>query len=156
MRYLLKLHQMVENIAISESEINYEDLCLEVPLTAVLLNSTSSTECATKSLLQLWQYDEIQIEQLTDELVLETITEALADNTLGPLEEIQSILSGIEYDPETNQVLKAKGKDLFDRTHNPLHLTLYPDVLKMETIIAVIQKFAKMCKNAICFLFKNP
>ena len=98
MKYILKLHQMVENIAISESEINYQDLCLAVPQTAVLLNGTTSSECATKSLLQLWQYDEIQIEQLTDELVLETITEALADNSLGPMEEIQSILSGVEYD----------------------------------------------------------
>ena len=108
-KYIMKLHQMVENIAISESEINYQDLCLAVPETAVLLNSTTSSACATKSLLQLWHYDEIQIEQLTDELVLETITEALADNSLGPFEEIQSILSGVEYDPETNQVLKAKG-----------------------------------------------
>ena len=61
-KYILKLHQMVENIAISESEINYQDLCLAVPETAVLLNSTTSSACATKSLLQLWQYDEIQIE----------------------------------------------------------------------------------------------
>ena len=35
--------------------------------------------------------------------------------------------------------------DLFDWSHNPLHLTLYPDVLKIKkTIIFLKIKFAKM------------
>ena len=34
-------------------------------------------------------------------------------------------------------------KDLFDRSHNPSHSTLYPDVLKIKTIIVVKQNFAK-------------
>ena len=35
-------------------------------------------------------------------------------------------------------------KDMFDRRHNPSHLTLYPDFLKIKTIIVVKQKFAKI------------
>ena len=35
------------------------------------------------------------------------------------------------------------GKDLFDPNHNASHSTLYPDVLKIKTIIVVKQKFAK-------------
>ena len=31
------------------------------------------------------------------------------------------------------------GKDLFDRGHNPSHSTLYPDVLKIKTIIVMNQ-----------------
>ena len=34
---------------------------------------------------------------------------------------------------------KFSFKDMFDRGHNPSHLTLYPDVLKIKTIIAVNQ-----------------
>ena len=104
MKYLLKLHQTVESINISSSGISYKDLCLEAGIEV-----DNTNKCATKSLLQLWNYDENKIEQLNDELVLETVTKALADNSSGPLEEIQSILSGVEYDPETNQVLSAKG-----------------------------------------------
>ena len=37
-----------------------------------------------------------------------------------------------------------KGKDLFDHSHNPSHLTLYPDVLKINTTIVAEQKFEKM------------
>ena len=33
---------------------------------------------------------------------------------------------------------------MFDRDHNPSHLTLYPDILKINKIIVVKQKFAKM------------
>ena len=40
--------------------------------------------------------------------------------------------------------LDLKGKDLFDQSHNPSHSTLYPDVLKIKTIIVVKQIFAKM------------
>ena len=29
------------------------------------------------------------------------------------------------------------GKDMFDQSHNPSHSTLYPDVLKINTIIVV-------------------
>ena len=36
------------------------------------------------------------------------------------------------------------GKDVFDQRHNPSHSTLYPDVLKIKTIIVVKQKFDKM------------
>ena len=35
-------------------------------------------------------------------------------------------------------------KDLFDRRHNLSHSTLYPDVLKIKTIIVVKQKFSKL------------
>ena len=35
-------------------------------------------------------------------------------------------------------------KDLFDWGHNSSHLTLYPDVLKIKTIIVVLQKISKM------------
>ena len=35
-------------------------------------------------------------------------------------------------------------KDLIDRSHNTSHLTLYPDVLKIKTIIVVKPIFAKM------------
>ena len=34
---------------------------------------------------------------------------------------------------------KIRLKDLFDRSHNPSHSTLYPDVLKLKTIIVVKQ-----------------
>ena len=39
---------------------------------------------------------------------------------------------------------KEKVKDLFDRSHNLSHYTLYPDVLKIKTIIIEKQNFAKM------------
>ena len=35
----------------------------------------------------------------------------------------------------------VKGKDLFNRSHNPSHSTLYPDVLKIKTIIVEKQNF---------------
>ena len=35
-------------------------------------------------------------------------------------------------------------KDLFDWSHNPSHSTLYPDVLKIKTIIVEKQNFTKM------------
>ena len=35
-------------------------------------------------------------------------------------------------------------KDVFDRSHNPSHSTLYPDVLKIKTIIVVKFFFSKM------------
>ena len=38
----------------------------------------------------------------------------------------------------------AQGKDLFDQDHNSSHLTMYPDILKLKTIIVVKQKFAKL------------
>ena len=41
-------------------------------------------------------------------------------------------------------ILMIIGKDLFDWRHNPSHLTLYRDVLKIKTIIVVKQNFAKM------------
>ena len=37
-----------------------------------------------------------------------------------------------------------KFKDLFDWSHNPSHSLLYPDVLKIKTIIVVKQLFEKM------------
>ena len=37
-----------------------------------------------------------------------------------------------------------EGKDLFDWSHNPSHSILYPDVLKIKTMIFVKQNFAKM------------
>ena len=40
--------------------------------------------------------------------------------------------------------MKKNTKDLFDLSHNPSHSTLYPDVLKIKTIIVVKQIFAKM------------
>ena len=46
-----------------------------------------------------------------------------------------------------------QGKDLFDRTHNPSHLTLYTDVLKIKTIIVVKKNWPK---NVICLLITNP
>ena len=98
-KFLLKLHKKVINITIS-SGIFYEDLCLKEP---------EKIECATKSLLQIWNYDELQIEQLTDKAVIEKITETLENKTLGALEEIDSILSGVEYDLDSNQVKKANG-----------------------------------------------
>ena len=36
-----------------------------------------------------------------------------------------------------------KYKDLFDWSYNPSHLTLYPDVLKIKTIIIEKQNFSK-------------
>ena len=33
--------------------------------------------------------------------------------------------------------LKMKIKDWFDQEHNPSHLTLYPDIFKIKTIILV-------------------
>ena len=36
------------------------------------------------------------------------------------------------------------GKDLFDLSHNPSHLSLYPDVLNLKNCFE-----AKICKNAI-------
>ena len=59
--------------------------------------------------LELWNYNETQIEDLTDDEVLEVVTEALDDDSLGPLDEIHSILSGVDYDLETNQVTRARG-----------------------------------------------
>ena len=59
--------------------------------------------------LELWNYNETQIEELTDDEVLEVVTEALDDDSLGPLDEIHSILSGVDYDLETNQVTRARG-----------------------------------------------
>ena len=41
-------------------------------------------------------------------------------------------------------------KDLFDRGHNPSNSTLYPNVLKIKTIIVV-----NFFLNAICLLFKK-
>ena len=41
-------------------------------------------------------------------------------------------------------VLMDSGKDLFDWSHNPSHSTLYPDVLKIKTIIVEKQSFTKM------------
>ena len=37
----------------------------------------------------------------------------------------------------------TQGKDLFDRSHNTSHSTLYPDVLKIKTIIVEKQNFCK-------------
>ena len=39
---------------------------------------------------------------------------------------------------------RSRYKDLFDRDHNPSHFTMYPDVLKIKTIIVAKQKFAKI------------
>ena len=50
-------------------------------------------------------------------------------------------VTGVEIQAVGNDAL---GKDLFDRSHNPSHLTMYPDVLKIKTIIVVKQIFAKM------------
>ena len=99
-KFLLKLHKTIENITIVSSGLSYGDLCLKEP---------EKSECATKSLLQIWNYDELKIEQLTDKAVLEKVTETLANKSLGALEEIDSILSGVEYDQDSNQVKKAKG-----------------------------------------------
>ena len=38
----------------------------------------------------------------------------------------------------------SSGKDLFDRSHDPSPSSLYPDVLKIKTIIVEKQNFAKM------------
>ena len=35
-------------------------------------------------------------------------------------------------------------KDVFDRSHNPSHSRLYPDVLKIKTIIVLKQNFSKI------------
>ena len=35
-------------------------------------------------------------------------------------------------------------KDWFDQVDNPSHSTLYPDILKIETVIVVKQQFAKV------------
>ena len=40
--------------------------------------------------------------------------------------------------------VSPQGKDLFDRSHNPSHSTLYPDVLKINTMIDEKQNLAKM------------
>ena len=50
--------------------------------------------------------------------------------------------------PPTNKLIK----DLFDSTHNSSHSTLYPDVLKIKNNNCCE---TKICKNAICLLFKN-
>ena len=42
------------------------------------------------------------------------------------------------------------GKDLFYRTHNPSHLTLYPDVLKLKTIV-VSDFFFQKCHLFIIY-----
>ena len=50
-----------------------------------------------------------------------------------------------------------EGKDLFDRSHNPSHSTLYPEVFKIKTIIVAKQKFAKMpLVYYINYKFTNP
>ena len=54
----------------------------------------------------------------------------------GPVIECSELI----YDP----FRRYQGKDLFDREHNPSHLTLYPDVLKIKITIVVKQIFAKM------------
>ena len=43
-------------------------------------------------------------------------------------------------------------KDLFHRGHNPSHLTLYADVLKIKTIP---NSYEKKFKNSISLLFTN-
>ena len=53
-------------------------------------------------------------------------------------------ISPVRLPDFVDDVARNKGKDLFDRGHNPSHLTLYPDVLKIKTIIVVKQNFAKM------------
>ena len=45
-------------------------------------------------------------------------------------------------------------KDLFNRSHNPSNSTLYPDVLKIKTIIVVKQIFGKI--PFVYILFTNP
>ena len=49
----------------------------------------------------------------------------------------------VDYDYYT-YVYEDLGKDLFDQSHNLLHSSLYPDVLKIKTIIVEKQNFAKM------------
>ena len=46
-------------------------------------------------------------------------------------------------------------KDLFDQSQNPSHSTLYPDVLKIKTIVVVKPKFAKR-PFFIIYKFINP
>ena len=52
-------------------------------------------------------------------------------------------------------IARRKGKDLFDRFHNPSHSTLYPDVLKMKTILVEKQNFIKM-SFVYYYKFTNP
>ena len=49
-------------------------------------------------------------------------------------------ISPVRLPDFVDDVARNKGKDLFDRGHNPSHLTLYPDVLKIKTIIVVNKK----------------
>ena len=49
-------------------------------------------------------------------------------------------------------ILMIIGKDLFDWRHNPSHLTLYPDVLKIKTYNCCKTIF---CRNAICLINTN-
>ena len=52
-------------------------------------------------------------------------------------------------------IARRKGKDLFDWFHNPSHSTLYPDVLKMKTILVEKQNFIKM-SFVYYYKFTNP
>ena len=54
---------------------------------------------------------------------------------------IGAVFYSIEYQIDINW---CSGKDLFDQSHNPSHSTLYPDVLKIKTIIVEKQNFTKM------------
>ena len=76
----------------------------------------------------------------------------------GKWEPVEIEIGGIYNFPNPTKIesfYKRKGKDLFGWSNNPSHSTLYPDVLKIKTII-VVKQILEKCHLFIIYKFTNP
>ena len=92
---LLDVHFATLNVT-SNLNDTFSDLCL-----------LTDDQCATTSILKIWQYNKTAIQQLSHQDILDDITTTLNNTELDSIDKIDGLLSGIEYDPETGKVLRA-------------------------------------------------
>lgn len=97
-QYLAKLNENVINATTQDNLHAYTDLCIRD------LDSGSKEDCYQESILRLWNSDINEINNLSQDEILKSITEALLDER----SRVKTLLSGVTYD-SSGQAKSAKG-----------------------------------------------